>query len=269
MDDRSGLAAILDDLNINKNCKECDKCSVHDCDLVGKITLSQKKAPQLYHGGYYYRLTKPNQSGNIKWRCTRRGCKGSCVTLSDTVGTCYNVQIKNDCHINAPDPIKIEELEYRRKLKRKAEQCINEKPRSIITNINQTNISEEAIANSGSYNAYRQLVHREIQIHQPDYPPKPQSLADIVIPDWLTHTIKEQVGDIELFLLHDSGKEDPDRFFIFSTDRNIKHLEDMHIFADGTFDVAPDLMMVILPNNLVTLKLNHSFEFSKCIQYTL
>jgi hypothetical protein len=228
MDDRSGLAAILDDLNINKNCKECDKCSVHDCDLVGKITLSQKKAPQLYHGGYYYRLTKPNQSGNIKWRCTRRGCKGSCVTLSDTVGTCYNVQIKNDCHIDAPDPIKIEELEYRRKLKRKAEQCINEKPR-----------------------------------------PKPQSLADIVIPDWLTHTIKEQVGDIELFLLHDSGKEDPDRFFIFSTDRNIKHLEDMHIFADGTFDVAPDLMMVILPNNLVTLKLNHSFEFSKCIQYTL
>ena len=65
-----------------------------------KITLSQKKAPQLYHGGFYYRLTKPNQSGNIKWKCTRRGCKGSCETLSDTVGTCYNVQIKNDCHVD-------------------------------------------------------------------------------------------------------------------------------------------------------------------------
>ena len=179
MDDRSGLAAILDDLNINKKCKECDKCSVHDCDLVGKITLSQKKAPQLYHGGYYYRLTKPNQSGNIKWRCTRKGCKGSCETLSDTVGTCYNVQIKNDCHVDAPDPIKIEELEHRRKLKQIAEHCINEKPRSIITNINLSNISEEAIAISGSYNAYRQLVHREIQIHQPEYPPKPQRLAEI------------------------------------------------------------------------------------------
>jgi hypothetical protein len=70
-------------------------------------------------------------------------------------------------------------LEHRRKLKQKAEQCINEKPRSIITNINLSNISEEAIAISGSYNAYRQLVHREIQIHQPEYPPKPQRLAEI------------------------------------------------------------------------------------------
>ncbi len=50
---------------------------------------------------------------------------------------------------------------------------------SLITNINQSNISEEAIAISGSYNVYRQLVHSEIQIHQPEYPPKPQRLADI------------------------------------------------------------------------------------------
>ncbi len=77
------------------------------------------------------------------------------------MGTCYNVQIKNDCHVDAPDPIKIKELEHRHKLKQKAEQCINERPRSLITNINQSNISEEAIAISGSYNVYRQLVHRE------------------------------------------------------------------------------------------------------------
>jgi hypothetical protein len=45
-----------------------------------------------------------------------------------------------------------------------------------------------------------------------------------------------------------TGKEDPDRFFIFSTDRNIKHLEDIHIFADGTFDVAPDLIILNIAN---------------------
>ncbi|CAF0979719.1 unnamed protein product [Brachionus calyciflorus] len=45
----------------------------------------------------------------------------------------------------------------------------------------------------------------------------------------------------ELFLLFDSGADDKDRFFIFGNEKNLKLLEKSHIFADGTFDIAPKL----------------------------
>ena len=49
-----------------------------------------------------------------------------------------------------------------------------------------------------------------------------------------------------MFLLHDSGVDDDERILIFATQKNIKLLDNSHLFADGTFDVAPDIMMVII-----------------------
>ena len=43
-------------------------------------------------------------------------------------------------------------------------------------------------------------------------------------------------------LLHDSGEDDPGRFFIFGTQRNLDMLaNNRHWFTDGTFKVAPHL----------------------------
>ena len=44
------------------------------------------------------------------------------------------------------------------------------------------------------------------------------------------------------FLFWDSGEDDPQRLFVFCTDRNIDTLEqNAHRFMDGTFKVAPEL----------------------------
>ena len=43
-------------------------------------------------------------------------------------------------------------------------------------------------------------------------------------------------------MLHDSGADNPNRFFIFGTDDNIRLLqENRHWFADGTFKMSPHL----------------------------
>ena len=45
--------------------------------------------------------------------------------------------------------------------------------------------------------------------------------------------------------MYDSGAEDPDRFFMFGTDKNVKCLEEANIYADGTFDIAPELFQQV------------------------
>ena len=66
------------------------------------------------------------------------------------------------------------------------------------------------------------------------------------MPEFLKYTINQNEALRELFLLHDSGVDDDERILIFATQKNIKLLDNSHLFADGTFDVAPDVMMVII-----------------------
>jgi hypothetical protein len=58
MDDRSGLAAILDDLKINKKCKDCDKCSVHDCELVDQNNFVAKKSSSVVSWWFLLQINK-------------------------------------------------------------------------------------------------------------------------------------------------------------------------------------------------------------------
>ena len=81
-------------------------------------------------------------------------------------------------------------------------------------------------------------------------PVKPKSLEDIEFTEWLKHALgkqlpggEEELG--ELFLLHDSGVNDKKRFFIFATQNNVKLLQQHHLFADGTFKIAPFLFMQV------------------------
>lgn len=42
-----------------------------------------------------------------------------------------------------------------------------------------------------------------------------------------------------MFLFHDSGPDDPNRFLMFTTDEHLSFIPNAHIFCDGTFDVTP------------------------------
>ena len=68
------------------------------------------------------------------------------------------------------------------------------------------------------------MIRRAQKATQPSYPKDPEELKDIEIPDWIKQTHKGKD-----FMLHDSGVEDPDRFFMFATDSGIQLLEDNHI----------------------------------------
>ena len=63
------------------------------------------------------------------------------------------------------------------------------------------------------------------------------SWSQINVPEVLHHTLRG-----ENFNLFDSGADDPNRFFIFGTLKNLDMLtENTNWFADGTFKIAPKL----------------------------
>ncbi len=65
----------------------------------------------------------------------------------------------------------------------------------------------------------------------------PQSIRDIAIPMELQQTLRGQN-----FLAYDSGSDNPDRFLLFRTEKNLDTLEVNTVcHADGTFKSCPSL----------------------------
>ncbi|CAF1135329.1 unnamed protein product, partial [Brachionus calyciflorus] len=194
---------------------------------IGIVTASQRGHPQLcVDNGYFFRVYSENES-KISWRCIEQY---------------YNIDKE---HTHGPKPTKFELKEKRRKLKEVTVACSKVVsslgPRQILTSVVNEVKDPEAIANMPSYNADRQCIQRYKKKNRPDYPPEPKTLADIEFPVFLTETLENHEGETEAFLLYDSGKDDPNRFFIFATKKNLKLLESSEIFADGTFSIAPTL----------------------------
>ncbi|CAF0983812.1 unnamed protein product [Brachionus calyciflorus] len=96
-------------------------------------------------------------------------------------------------------------------------------PRKIIAKCSNELLSNELVAQTTN-----------LQIAEP------KTLDEIVLPEQLLKTFN---GDE--FLLYDSGKDDEERFFIFGTEKNLKLIENGHIYVDGTFEIAPDLFYQI------------------------
>ncbi|CAF1055049.1 unnamed protein product, partial [Brachionus calyciflorus] len=117
--------------------------------------------------------------------------------------------------------------------------------------------TKEAIASMPSYEADRQVVCRTKKKNLPDYPPEPKSLSEIEIPDFLKKTLEFEGQNSDNFFFYDSGKDDENRFFIFTTEENLKLLEKSNCFADGTFSVAPNLFYQVY-----TI---HAFVNGRCI----
>jgi hypothetical protein len=104
----------------------------HIVDEKAKITLSQKKKPQLYHLGFYYKRSYPNSvDSKIAWRCVLNNCKASGFSFTDKIGETCDFSIVNDAHIEQPDRTKIALLERRRLIKERAANS-DDKPRKII-----------------------------------------------------------------------------------------------------------------------------------------
>ncbi|XP_072177746.1 uncharacterized protein [Diadema setosum] len=83
-------------------------------------------------------------------------------------------------------------------------------------------------------------MRRNIRRHRQNHPnalPVPRTVEELEIPNDEALSLAG-----ERFLLHDSGREDPHRFIIFATDRNLRLLDNSaNWFADGTFQVVPSI----------------------------
>jgi len=142
-------------------------------------------------------------------------------------------------HNHTPDLQKEHILEKRRKIKTQASLC-DEAPRKIISKCVDDTLEPETVVSMPSYSADVQAINRAKAKVRPVYPPKPSKLSDIELPEFLKHAISRKRAedgtemDGETFLLHDSGVEDEDRFFMFGTEANVKNFEMAELYADGT-----------------------------------
>ena len=115
-------------------------------------------------------------------------------------------------------------------IREKAKQT-NECPRAIIQAAAAT-VSAECAANMPSYDALRKLCNR-----QRDFGPNPSCIRELSVPMELQRTLRD-----EEFLGFDSGTDDPDRYLLFTTERNLDILERSEVWhADGTFKCSPAL----------------------------
>jgi hypothetical protein len=216
--------------------------SINLSEKLGYVSLSQKGKPQLCFKAHYYKVVSTS-SDKASWRCVKNHCYIKCETKDCVVGQKYDVKIDESLVHNHPsNSIKFSKLEKRRLMSEKVLYS-DELPRKIMAEYVKLLTSEEEIAQSSSNDADRQFINRKKKKIKPKYLqlPMPEKLSDIDLPRELTLDANEK----NLFLLYDSGKEDPDRFFIFCTEKKLKLIENAHLFADGTFDIAPNLFLQV------------------------
>ena len=166
--------------------------------------------------------------------CTKKGqCKAR-VHLSAS-GEFLRI-VNKHTHPSVPTQCKITKV--RDGIKRRAD--ITQDTTQQMLAAEMQGVSENAAVNMPSLDNIR----RNIRYQRQDNPlSNPLHRNDI--PAMLTH--EYQVTSMEEpFLLLDSGVDDPERFFIFGTNRGLQLLgQSQHWYADGTFKVCPQVFFQV------------------------
>ena len=174
--------------------------------------LSEKNRTHKHFNGFIYRFDKLVSGGRESWRCPRKTCKGRMSVTAD--GQMLEQQGRD--HVVNPGIVeaKVAISEIR-------QIAVNSRdlPRVLVQQ-GQATITNEALAEMPQYNALQRSIQRKSKVN--GHPiANPRTVQQILIPNALKQTLR---GDT--FLLHDSGANDPDRFLIFGTERNLDMLAD-------------------------------------------
>ena len=190
---------------------------------------SQRGKDKLHYDGFTYLFHKTLADDSILWRCEKRGqCRGSLTTMNEEV-----VRNHQD-HNHAPNQLRREEIEMHNRLKRSAEES-QETTQQILTAALAT-VDDQTVARLPRIDHMRRNIRRQRHAVQ-EILPQPASAQDMVIPDAYQTTSQG-----ERFLQYDSGRGDPQRMLIYSTNRNLDNLqESRHWFLDGTFKTVPSV----------------------------
>ncbi|CAF1483628.1 unnamed protein product, partial [Rotaria sordida] len=181
------------------------------------IVKSSKGHDKLLLEGYSYRRANKSQ---IIWRCSRNDCAGR-ITFNDGQ---YN---KITEHVHAPNPEETISAEFKSKITTSATTS-HDPPRRIIHEA-LLNVDKNDGAAVPTYHSSQRTIERKRKRNNIPLP-RPQTYAEIVIPDELQVT---NAG--ARFLLYDN--QDPNRrLIILSSDDDLDRLSNSeHWHSDSTF----------------------------------
>ena len=185
---------------------------------------SQRNKTIVYHQGYSYNefpFTQTGQVGN-RYRCRNRKCPGKLV-LSDK-----NEVIDTEAHSHAPNNNELE-AEIVCKNIRKRALSTTETSQAIVRR-ETTNVDDEVVLKLPKLKSMKDMVTKSRNKAMVTIRPEDED-----IPDVLRYTF---TGD--LFLHHDSGIYDSERFVLLGSKFQLDSLKRCKTWLiDGTFKMAP------------------------------
>lgn len=202
-----------------------------------EFVKNTKGKDQLIYRGFIYNKERELKDKTY-WKCieyyTTR-CKGRVHTAMSQV-------VRDHTHFQHNHEVRGGQIGAARVMSKIREATIksNDKPQQILA-VASLGISESAQAALPSDRAIAKTTQR-IRNTINKAPTTPSSLAELIIQQPYSETVNG-----EKFLQFDSGVDDANRFFIFSTARNLDTLaQSDHWFCDGTFKSTPPLFTQVL-----------------------
>lgn len=195
-----------------------------------EYSATERGGRRIHLDGFIY-VYKKELSGNVEcWECERRRHHFCRATLRvrgedhERIGE----------HDHGPSGERTEMLKVRCEMRRLAQET-NEPPQGILGATCQA-LPAGAAAQMPSLRHVRRTLRRHRQRVANPYP-VPLTRRDFDVPHEFSITA---IG--APFLLHDSGRDDPQRILVFGSEAMLERLSAaQHWFADGTFKPAPNI----------------------------
>ena len=200
-----------------------------------EVTKSAKGSDLLLYQGYAY-TRKKTSNGWIRWQCQKQrteACHGALTTDENPIANPKSFK----AHNHEADLSKMEAIKCRDELKETAKRNPAQRTAPLVANALQT-LSPQAMACAGSIETIKRDVQRQKAKTRPN---EPATLSEInVQPPWTTTGGAHPV----MFLLHDSGANDPQRMLIFAVGECLQLLATSpEWFMDGNFKLAPSMFL--------------------------
>ncbi|XP_030833106.1 uncharacterized protein LOC115920726 [Strongylocentrotus purpuratus] len=193
---------------------------------------SERGGRKLLLGGYMYVKQKDLADGYEGFECELRRNTRQCRAKIKVMGD--NQFRDRTEHNHPPNHGRSNATKVKAATKRRATES-NERPQQVLM-ATLCEVTEEGRAALPSLNNMRRNIRRQRQ-ENPNALPIPMTVEDLEIPVDQRLTLGG-----ELFLYHDSGRNDPRRILVFTTERNLQLLSTSESwFADGTFKVVPTI----------------------------
>ncbi|CAF0945502.1 unnamed protein product [Brachionus calyciflorus] len=264
-DELNGDDENLDDGDdyLSKTIIDSNEDVIDNPDLQLSFVPSNRGGPKLCFQGYYYTIDKnlnveepksfsfedkfyANGDNVINWKCenandTKTTVK--CMGRVHTIGfNCFGEYRREHNHL--PNHEKKYCLLVNAECKNQAK-LTNYDPNFILKKA-QVKLPEVAASQMLRPEAIRQTIRR-VRITIYGQLTNPGTLQEIEIPNTLTYTYTGKK-----FFWDDSGRDDPNRIILFTTNDNLKRLDQhKHWYIDGTFDITPYLFKQVFSVHII------------------